>query len=118
MSISLEFDKMPDYLFVKMTGVWSTPNALKSIEDIRDEADKQEVKHILLDLQELSLPDNEMTRYFSGEKIANTFQHSYKIAAYSQRGKINRFAETVAVNRAANFKIFDCEADAIKWLQG
>lgn len=117
MSISLEFNKISEYLVVKITGIWSTTDALKSIEEIKIEADKQEILSILLDLQGLSLPISEMTRFYSGEKIASTFGYSYKIAGFSQSEKINRFAETVAVNRFANFKMFTCEADALNWLQ-
>ncbi|MDD5152302.1 MAG: hypothetical protein PHC28_17805 [Flavobacterium sp.] len=117
MNISIEFNKTPKYLVAKVSGRWLTTDALESIEAIKNEANTQKINHILLDLQDLSLPDNEMTRFFSGEKISNAFDYSFKIAAYSQREKINRFAETVAVNRGANFKVFDCESDAINWLQ-
>jgi len=117
MRISLEFNKAPNYLVVKVTGKWTTEDILMSIEDIKTEADKQEVKLILLDLQGLSLPESEMTRFYSGVKIASTFGPSYQVAGYSQSEKINRYAETVAVNRAANFKMFSCEADAKNWLQ-
>lgn len=117
MSLSLAFKKTPDYLLVEINGHWSTADALKAIEDIKCEADKHEVNHILLDLRGLSLPDTEMTRFYSGEKIAEKFQHPYKVAGYWQPEKITGFAETVAVNRSANFKMFTCEADAVNWLQ-
>lgn len=118
MSISLKFMNKPQYLVVKLIGKWTTADALTSIEDIKIEAEKQKIKHILLDLQDLSFPDNEMTRFFSGEKIANTFGSFYSIAGFSQSEKINRFAEIVSRNRGANFKMFDSEADATNWLQG
>jgi len=117
MSILLEFNKTPQFLIVMITGEWTLTDVLKSIEDIKTESDKQEAKLILLDLQGLSSPDSEMTRFYSGEKIASVFGSFYKIAGYSQIEKINRFAETVAINRYANFKMFTSETDAINWLQ-
>ena len=118
MSISITFNRTDKYLKVKITGKWVTDDALEVIDAIKKEADIQKVKHILLDLMELSRPASEITRYYSGLKIASAFDYSYKIAGYAQGEKINRFAENVAVNRGANMKIFTCETDAVNWLQG
>lgn len=117
MSLSIVYRKTEKYLAVKITGKWLTDDIFKAIEDIKKEADRQEVTHILLDLEELSHPDSEITRFLSGEKIASVFSYSYKIAGYSQKEKINRFAENVAVNRGARFQMFTSEMDAVSWLQ-
>lgn len=116
MSIALEYIKTSDHLVVKFVGKWTTTEAFKSIEDIKEVADELEMKRILFDLQGLSIPDNEMTRFYSGEKLASTFGARYKIAGFSQGEKINRFAETVSINRGANFKMFDAQANALNWL--
>lgn len=116
MADKIEFNNTDNYLEVKITGKWVMDNALKAIEAIRAEADMLNVKHILLDLQDMSYPDSEMTRFYSGMKIASEFNHTYKIAGYAQIEKINRFAENVAVNRGAKFRMFTCETDAVNWL--
>ena len=116
MSVSTKYDKYPKYLKVKVSGKWTRDNAVSVIEEIKVEADSQQTKRILLDLQDLSYPESEMVRFYSGEKIAEVFPYPFKIAAYLQPEKINRFAENVAVNRGADMRSFDNLTDAVSWL--
>jgi hypothetical protein len=99
-----------------LIGIWTTNDALTSIDKIELVASEEKTKLILLDLSDLSFPESEMTRYFSGEKMASTFGYRFKVAGFAQKIKINRFAEDVAVNRGANFHMFFNENDAIEWL--
>jgi hypothetical protein len=114
--MNLEFCRNQDYLLVKISGEWSTAETLKSMDDIKAKSDEYGLKCILLDLLDLSLPDSEMTRFYSGEKIAQLFKYSYKLACFAPAERINHFAEDVAVNRGANFRVFYSEAEAIEWL--
>lgn len=116
MSLHTEYINYPDHLFVKASGDWTTENAFKLIQDVKSEADKQNTKHILIDLIDLSLPDNEMVRFYSGEKVAEIFGHRYKIATFSHPEHINNYSETVAVNRMARMKVFTDEDEARSWL--
>jgi hypothetical protein len=116
MSISIQFNNKTNYLLVKIIGKWTEQDIVPFIDDIKREADRQGVNTILLDLDDLSYPQTEMTRFYSGKKIANTFSHLYKIAGYSDSKKINKFGEIAAVNRGANFRMFDSESEAITWL--
>lgn len=111
-----EFISKPDHLFVKISGKWTTENAFQFIRHIKDEADDQNVKLILVDSRELSVPENEMIRFYTGEKVAEVFKHRYKIATISHPQKVNQYAETVAVNRMARMKVFYTEKDALSWL--
>ena len=116
MSISLVFTQGPNYLIAKITGEWKILDISKAIDDIKAEADKRHLDLILLDAMELSSPKDEMIRFATGEKIAATFTFPRKLAGFAPHEKINRFAETVAINRYANFRIFPSEADAREWL--
>ena len=116
MSIKTEFTNNSDHLFVKASGEWTLDNAFQLIQSIKDAADKQATTHILIDLIDLSLPDNEMIRFYSGEKVAEVFSHRYKLAVYSIPEIVNQYAETVAVNRMARFKVFFDETEARNWL--
>ena len=113
---SAQFYIEKSYLFVKLAGPWTADTALKSMQLIKVEADKHEVRNILLDFTGMMRPENEMVRYYTGEYIADVFKTSYRLSAYAQAFKINRFAETVAVNRNANFRIFTDEKLARDWL--
>jgi hypothetical protein len=116
MSYGVKFKMRPNYLLVQFTGELTTKNAFDSIERIRYEADQKNYKLILLDLRGVTNLISEMTRFYAGEKIANVFRHDYKIAVFMLNENINKLAETVALNRGANFKVFDSEHEAIQWL--
>ena len=118
MSITLTFTQGPNYLIAKVAGEWTILEISKVIDDIKAEADKQHLNLILLDAMDLSSPKDEMIRFATGEKIAATFVFPRKLAGFAQSEKINRFTETVAINRYANFRIFGSEEDARLWLLG
>ena len=116
MSFLIEYKISSKYLIAKYTGDWIRDNAVNFFNEIKIEADKQEKKRILINLIGVSYPDSEMTRFYSGEKISQAFNSSYKISCYMQTEKTNKYAEMVARNRGARFKVFDCETNAINWL--
>ncbi len=111
-----EFTNKPDHLYVKISGEWTTENAVQMIYEIKEEADRQNTKLLLVDSSGLSVPENEMIRFYTGEKVAEVFGFRYKIAAVSVPHKVNQYAETVAVNRMARFKVFFGETEARNWL--
>jgi hypothetical protein len=113
---SVQFYIENSYLFVKLAGPWTADTALKSMQLIKVEADKHEVRNILLDFTGMMRPENEMVRYYTGEYIADIFKTHYRLAGFTQAFKINGFTETVAVNRNANFRIFTDEKLARDWL--
>ena len=115
MSFTIEYKKSAKYLLARVKGDWTKDNALKAFDEIKIEADKHAMKLILVDALGVSFPNNEMTRYFTGEKIAQIYR-SYKMAIYLQRQKINKFVENVALNRGATLNVCNCEEDAINWL--
>jgi hypothetical protein len=116
MNIPIEYINKSKYLLVKLSGAWTKDNMFKALEGIKIEADKHDKKLILFDTLNLSPPANEMIRFETGVKIAETFSGLYKIAALAQPGHITRFAETVAQNRGSIFQVFDSETDALNWL--
>ena len=111
----IDYKLTSDFLLVTFNGLWEKNDMEKSIKEIGFEAEKQNVKRMLFDLRELSSPLSEMNRFYAGELIAS-FLGRYKIAGFAQAEKINRFAENVAVNRGAQFKMFANENMAIEWL--
>jgi adenine specific DNA methylase Mod len=113
--MKVQYNEKPNFLVVTIIGQWTTSGAIKSIEEIKLEAEKTGRKKILLNLLELSAPDSELVRYDSGKKIAESLA-KYKVAAFSQPEKINYLGEITATNRGANFKMFVSEQAATQWL--
>ena len=97
-------------------GEWTNESARKIIDQIRIESERRRFEKVLVDLTELSSPEKELTRFISGELIAKILGFSRKVAAFANPKQINRFAETLAVNRGASFKIFENKFAEILWL--
>ena len=116
MSLSIEYKNYTEYLFAKIVGEWKQPDMNLLLEDLKINAVKFNKNYILIDAFKLTLPNTEFVRFSTGEKIASIFSYPYKIATFSQSELINKFAETVAVNRGANFKVFHSESEAKEWL--
>lgn len=116
LAIAVQFKLEEGYLYVKLAGPWTAEAALVSMRQIKVEADKHGIRTILLDFTDLMQPEDEMVRYHTGEYIADIFKTYYRLGGFAQAFKINRFAETVAVNRNANFRIFTNEKLALDWL--
>ena len=116
MNLTIKFKNHPEYLFAKVVGKWIQPDANLLLEELKNKSEEFEKKIILIDAHELTLPNTEFVRFSTGEKIAALFSYSYKIAVISQPEKTNKFTETVAVNRGANFKVFYSESEAKEWL--
>jgi hypothetical protein len=110
------FVERSGYLLAEARCMWSKDNAKRLIDETKSEADKRGYKRILFDLRHWSHPNTEMTRFWSGEHLANVMRGSFKVAAFATPEAINYFGETVAVNRGAYFRIFPDEMAAVEWL--
>jgi hypothetical protein len=116
MTIQAQYLETSYYLQATLSGDWTEPAIKAALDDVRAQADLRGFKTLLLDLDELSRPDCEMTRFFSGEHLAQVLGPPFVVAAYARPELINRFAETVALNRAACFAVFPERKQAIAWL--
>ncbi|MEQ8790947.1 MAG: hypothetical protein RIC55_32085 [Pirellulaceae bacterium] len=116
MSIEVAYHDRPGYLFVEARGEWRLDDTRREIENIRREADRRGYTRLLVDSRELSAPDTEMTRFYTGEHIAEFWRRPLKVASLALPEIINNFAENVAVNRGAHYAVFTDEQAAIDWL--
>jgi hypothetical protein len=71
---------------------------------------------LLIDITKKDGDIPDWDRFQLGEYIAELFRAKVKIAIRASRTKINRFSETVAVNRMANIQLFAAIKPATKWL--
>lgn len=117
MKTKITFEFNGEYLKAKIAGKWVYEELAPGFEYIKAEADRCDVKKLLLDAVELSYPTNDMIRFYTGAEIANIFKHQYKISAFTAL-KVNHYTETVALNRGIRFRIFPNEEEAVDWLVG
>lgn len=116
MEISTEFTVEDGFLRVVVRGPWTTQNARHVIDETRRELDATQASRILFDLRDWLRPDSDMTRFLSGEYLAERMPVGVKMAAFTTPEAINKFGENAAVNRRAWFRIFPDENSALEWL--
>jgi len=102
---------------VSVEGNWLEEDVTPILESIRDKANEMNFVKVFIDALGLNPPLSEMIRFYTGEKIASIWGASLKVAVLGRTEAINRFTETVAINRGAfNFKVFDDLDEALLWL--
>ena len=104
--------------FVRITAEtpWTSDNVLRAIARAKEQAARQNIHQILFDLRLWDQPTTEMVRYDSGVYVAQLLSSPYRVAALAKKENVNYFAEDVANNRGATFRVFTDEASALEWL--
>lgn len=107
-----------DYLYCKIPNRQYDRNAFTNYAKmILEECLKQNVNRVLINGLEVKGADlSTMERYFIGEKVAEFFPPKIKLAVVWPELHINRFAETVALNRGGFMHVEGTIEAAEKWL--
>jgi hypothetical protein len=116
MCLDIIYRDQAGYLAVKASGLWTERNVKTLIDGIKSETEDRNVTRVLLDLRGFSRPENEVIRYVSGEYLAKVLGFKIKVSVIGMKENINRFAETVALNRGARLSVTDDESAALQWL--
>lgn len=115
MLIEVGFLDMKTYLRVSCHGVWDPASVSETMLRIKAETRQTGHARVLLDWRGIEPPAREFYRYLAGEDIA-AWVPSLRMAALYHSALINKFAENVAVNRGASFRVFGREEEALRWL--
>jgi hypothetical protein len=116
MDIEIEcFDK-GDYVLVKVAGPWTQATVCEVLDAARDKAVACDVRRILLDLRDFSVPDSDFSRYMLGKYAAEALGSRYRVAGIGKPENITYYAEKVARNRGMLLRPFVDEEAAINWL--
>lgn len=84
---------------------------------ILEECEKEKIYKIIVDgLKVRGTNAPTMDRFFMGEAIASLLRGKVKLAIVWPKEHINKFAETVAVNRGTSMKVVDTIDAAHEWL--
>lgn len=117
MGVETEVTKKEDYIYFKIKGDYSWKNERPKFDEIVKASDNLNCETILLDCREINYDVSTFDRYEIGEYIAENYgERNLKIALLGNPKKLDRFTETVAQNRGANFRMFTEENEALKWL--
>lgn len=115
MKIQITFEIFDAYLKIFIAGENPYAEIDEIIATIKRLADENNRTKVLLDTMTVS-GLSEMEKFFAGEQGAKILGHKIKTAVVSPQEKINKFMETVAVNRGARLRVFGSEPEALEWL--
>jgi len=113
------FEKKENYLLLIISGAYDKEDFMAYPTLISEECKKEKIDKVLvngLSLSGTNVPT--MDRFFVAENIANILGPKVKIAVVWPKEHINKFAETVAVNRGSLIKVVDSIEAAQNWLLG
>jgi hypothetical protein len=117
MKSNFSFAKNDSYITLVITGEYDKVEFLSYPQLIVEQCKKEAVDKVMVDGSGLSGTDvPTMDRFFIGEKIANELRFKVKLAVVWPKEHINRFAETVAVNRGGSMIVVDTIDAAHNWL--
>ena len=122
MSYHLTIEERPTYLHAKVTGDHNARNALRFLEEVYEACVKSNCSAVLLEMN-LSGPSLGSANIFGVISQRTPFALKLRRIAYvdasSERSPEQmKFAETVAVNRGVNVRLFRNLADAERWIAG
>ena len=100
-----------------ITGEYNSSDFHSYPKTILAECEKERMSKVLVNALEVKGTNiSTMDRFFLGEEISKTFGPKIKIAVAWPAQDINKFAETVALNRGAYIRVMGDINSAEKWL--
>lgn len=118
-SYQLTIEERPAYIYARADGELTPANALRFLEEAHAACVKSGRSSVLLDMQlhgpnlnTTSVYDVISQRAADGSKLRKIAYVPYK----SDDQSMAYFAETVAMNRGVNVRLFDSVAAAERWL--
>ena len=115
MTIKISSEVFDEYLKITLTG----DNLYSEIEDIvmtiKRLAEENDRQKILIDGVNVP-PLSQMERFLIGEMAAKVGGSKYKLALISKPELINKFLETVTINRGGRIIVVGSEQEALSWL--
>ncbi|MEP6945218.1 MAG: hypothetical protein ABJA02_04820 [Acidobacteriota bacterium] len=86
------------------------------IDHVRSEAARLDADRMLVDCSELDGHVAEVDRFEAGQRVAEVFGPSIKVAVVMAPGTVSKLGEIAAVNRGGRMLVTDDSSEAVKWL--
>ena len=107
---------LDNYLFVKYTEPFELDEFLALIREVADVCRNKSRARVLVDVSEMSGKMSTMDRFRLGVEGAAIFRNLAQVAIVYRQQEMNRFAETVGINRGGRVRVFGDLDTAMKWL--
>ncbi len=119
MPYHLNLEELPTYLHATVTGTHTPENALRFLKEAREACAERGYTAVLLEIN-LSGPSLDSTSIFRVIAQRSTDAAGLRKIAYvdasSRDPEKKKFAETVAINRGLNVRLFQDLAEAKEWM--
>jgi hypothetical protein len=117
MKSQYEFEIKEGYLQFNLTGRYDKGEFLSFPEMLKARCEKEGIFKILINGLEVKGSNLSTTdRYFIGERIGLIMQNRIKVAVVWPEKSIDKFAETVALNRGGDMLVVGDYEKAVSWL--
>jgi hypothetical protein len=103
------------YLRLCVRGRYDPPSGLALLSLIPVEAQHFACRHVLVDIRGVIGEGSTLSRFEMGATAARLLP-PLRVAIVWRAETTDRFAETVALNRGANLRVFASEPEALAWL--
>ena len=117
MKSELVIERKANYLYFTLSGEYDKNNFMSYPQKVAEVCEREKIHNVLINALNVSgtnLPT--MDRYFLGESIALLLGPKIKLAVIWPNQHINKFVETVAVNRGAQILVVGDIETAKQWL--
>jgi hypothetical protein len=116
MNMSVGVTQETGYLSLKVTGAYSLAAFQAVAKRVMVESAKNNQRNILLDIVEVSGNVPAMDRFFLGEYVSSLWPPAIRVAIVYRATEIDKFFETVAVNRGTQTLVVPDLQTAREWL--
>ncbi len=105
-----------EYLYVEYSEPYHFNNLIDMMNEVLTLCQTESHQKFLVNISNMTGKVSPMERFELAVKGASLFLYKGKYAIVYRKEEINRFAETVGVNRGLNARIFSEMDEAMKWL--
>jgi hypothetical protein len=122
-SFELTIEERPGYLYARVRGPNSPETVLEYLSQVRAACERARCRSVLIDedLSGAGLQTFDIFEMVSRQsaEAAKTFERiAFVDTNPDHEGRLMKFAETVAVNRGLNLRVFSDLAEAERWMEG
>jgi hypothetical protein len=117
MAVKYSFEKKQEYLYMILAGEYSKEDLKFYIKMIRDTCAMEKINKVLVNALAINGTDiSTMDRFTLGVELAKQLGPKIKIAVIWHESNIDKFAETVAINRGGHIFVVGDMAKGEDWL--
>lgn len=112
----LSYEKRAGYLYLEYSEKYEYRKVIDLAHELEDICRDENHNKVLVKVVGLVEDIGTLDKFRLAVEMARIIRSPKQIAVLVQEGSIDRFTETVAVNRGLNVRLFNEAVDALKWL--